>query len=85
MKFTQAETDCIEQMKARTPKYIKQGGTMEQAIAKAHAELQGFIGEMAVGESHRAKRAALALSAVVWRDCRNRDNNRQAIAAALGE
>ena len=85
MQPSKAERQWLAQIAARIGPHLEAGKSMPEAIKAAHTDLQAFAGEMAVGESRRAKRAVRVLSAVVWRDFQHRDANRRANTLALSD
>jgi hypothetical protein len=60
----------VGQIRARLPKYLTPGRTFDEAVALAHDDLQSFIGEMATGETDRAKLVIDALASDVYAELR---------------
>lgn len=79
MELSKAETQWAEQIAARLPKYLERGLPMTEAVQKAHNELQDFVGEMAVGQTRRAKMAAKVISTSAYITIRNRSEMERTI------
>lgn len=83
MQPNKAEQAWMDQIAARIGPHLDAGKTMPEAIEAAHADLQRFTGEMGVGETPRAKRAARVLASAVWQKVNVERVRREAVAQAL--
>ena len=85
MQLSKAERQWVDQIARRVGPHLDAGKSMPEAIEAAHADLQTFAGEMAVGETSRAKRAARVLSAALWQAANVNRVRREAYRAAMAE
>lgn len=85
MQLSKAEQAWMDQIAERARPHLEAGKSLPEAIEAAHADLQAFAGEMAVGETPRAKRAARVLSAAVWQTVNVGRVRREAFRAAVAD